>query len=174
MNLLRGGRGVRATSGRESLVRGTVRAAVVASCLFAAGCAAKAPLATALPVVARPTRPAPAPVLARIPEYGIEAVGLHVTGGGTLVDFRYRVVDPQKAAVLLDRNQKIHLLDPAHNLLLTVPSLAYVGALRQTAVAPQAGKTYFILFGNAARSVKSGSQVTLAIGDHRVEGLVVM
>lgn len=119
------------------------------------------------------TPPAPLPALVALPELGIEVVALHLSASGSIVDLRYRVVDPRKAAVMLRRQETPLLLDPEHGLQLSVPAMAYVGSLRQTAIEPEAGKTYFILFGNAARSVKPGSRVTLVLGDRKVEGLTV-
>jgi len=148
--------------------------AVGLTALSGYGCAARgAPAASLLTPPVR-TRPAPAPAIARLPELGIEVVGLHVTAGGSLVDFRYRVLDSHKAALLLNAREKPALMDPAHGLRLSVPTMAYVGALRQTSIEPEAGKTYFILFGNAARSVVPGSRVTLVIGESHIEDLVVM
>jgi len=151
-----------------------VGVAVGLTVLSGSGCAAKgAPRASLPPPPAR-VRPAPAAAIARLPELGIEVVGLHITAGGNLVDFRYRVLDPHKAALLLNAREKPVLMDLAHGLRLSVPTMAYVGALRQTSIEPEAGKTYFILFGNAARSVVTGSRVTLVIGESRIEDLVVM
>jgi hypothetical protein len=133
-----------------------------------------APLASApLSPPPKAVRPAPAPALASLPELGIEVVGVHVTAGGSIVDFRYRVVDSSKAARILKRQVKLNLLDEANGLRLNVPVMPYVGALRQSAIEPEAGKTYFILFGNAARSVKPGSKVTLVIGDAKIADLAV-
>jgi hypothetical protein len=47
-----------------------------------------------------------------------------------------------------------------------------VGALRQKTIKPEAGRIYFILFGNP-NVVKEGSKVTLVIGDVKVENLTV-
>ena len=105
--------------------------------------------------------------------FGIEAVALRLTSAGTMLDFRYRVVDSRKAAALLQKSAKPYLLDPATGARLTVPSPAYVGPLRQTAVAPEIGKTYFIFFGNSGRLLKHGDRVTLILGEARFEGLEI-
>jgi hypothetical protein len=105
--------------------------------------------------------------------FGIEFSALRLTSGGTMLDFRYRVVDSQKAAALLQKSAKPYLLDPVTGARLMVPSPAYIGPLRQTAVAPEVGKTYFIFFGNAGRLLKQGDRVTLVLGDARFEGLEI-
>ena len=160
---------------RRKVKSASLNAMVLAAVLLAVGCAGqKAPLASASPSPPPgPVRPAPAPVLASLPDLGIEVVGVHITAGGRIVDFRYRVVDSSKAVRILKRQEKLQLLDEANGLRLNVPVMPYVGALRQSAIEPAAGKTYFILFGNAARSVKPGSKVTLMIGDSKVTELVV-
>ena len=63
--------------------------------------------------------------------------------------------------------------DPATGTRLTVPDMPNVGALRQTAVAPQAGKVYFILFWNPGGLVKPGQKVDLVLGGTTVRDLVV-
>jgi len=105
--------------------------------------------------------------------FGIELVALRLTSAGTMLDFRYRVVDSQKAAALLHKGAKPYLVDPASGARLMVPSPAFIGPLRQTAVAPEVGKTYFIFFGNAGRLLKQGDRVTLVLGDARFEGIEI-
>ena len=48
-----------------------------------------------------------------------------------------------------------------------------IGALRQSALNPEAGKIYFVLFKNPNGYVKPGSRVTVVIGDFKAEHLVV-
>ena len=105
--------------------------------------------------------------------FGIELVALRLTSAGTMLDFRYRVVDSQKAAALLHKGAKPYLVDPASGARLMVPSPAFIGPLRQTAVAPEVGKTYFIFFGNSGRLLKQGDRVTLVLGDARFEGIEI-
>jgi hypothetical protein len=136
-------------------------------------------------VAARAAGPARQPAAFKPPPYdastvsaaeeklGIQVVALRLSHSGNLLDLRYRVVDPETAHACLGRDAKPHIEDPVNCLTLSVPSMPYVGALRQTAVAPQAGRVYFMLFGNAGTAVKAGSKVTLVIGGTRVENLIV-
>ncbi len=105
---------------------------------------------------------------------GIEVVALRLTSAGTMLDFRYRVVNSRRASDILSKSAKPYLLDPATGTRLTTPSPAYVGPLRQTSVTPEAGKTYFIFFGNPGRLLKKGCLVTLVLGDTRLDGLEIM
>jgi hypothetical protein len=104
--------------------------------------------------------------------YGISIVGIKLSGNGYLVDFRYRVVDPGKAAALADRKVTPYLADQASGLKSTVPTGPRMGSLRAKGT-PVAGKTYFILFSNGKKVVKKGSIVDVVIGDFRAEGLTV-
>jgi hypothetical protein len=105
--------------------------------------------------------------------WGIQAVSLRQTAHGHLLDFRYRVLDPQKAATLLRRQNKPYLIDEATGNKLPVPSMPKIGALRQSALTPEAGKVYFVMFQNPNGFVKSGSKVTVVIGNFKAEHLVV-
>jgi hypothetical protein len=106
-------------------------------------------------------------------EWGIRVVSLRQTANGHLLDFRYRVVDPEKAATLLRREEKPFLIDEATGKRFPVPQMPKIGALRQSSIAPEAGKVYFILFKNPFGLLKSGSRVTVVIGKFKAEHLVV-
>ena len=105
--------------------------------------------------------------------WGIEVTSLHLSAKGRMVDFRYRVLDPDKAALLGDRNVKPTLTDLATGAVLRVPSFPKTGSMRQTAAKMQKGRTYFMLFANTGMPVKSGSRVTLVVGDFKAENLTV-
>jgi hypothetical protein len=105
---------------------------------------------------------------------GIRMEGLRLSAAGYIVDFRYRVTDPDKAAVLLDRKIRPYLLDEASGAQLGVPDTAKLGQLRTTGrnkVVPD--QDYFILFANPGRYVQAGTRMTLVMGDVRLENLTV-
>ena len=106
--------------------------------------------------------------------WGVEVLGLHPTAAGAMLDFRYRVVDPSRAAPLLDGKQRPYLLD-GRGAKLGVPETPILGSLRQTG---RNGKistdhTYFVLFANPAKYLRPGDRVTLAVGDARLSDLTV-
>jgi hypothetical protein len=105
--------------------------------------------------------------------FGVEVVGIHLTAAGHMVDFRYRVLDPPKAAPLLDRRQRAELVDAATGAVLAVPQAPKIGTLRQNTANPRAGQVAFALFANPRRLVRSGSKVTVRIGEFAAEGLAV-
>lgn len=108
-------------------------------------------------------------------KWGLEIVAVRLSAAGGMVDFRYRVVDPEKAAFLTDRNLKAYLLDQASGRALEVPTTAKIGPLRQTTPyeKPEEGRIYFMLFGNPGKLIQSGSKVTLAIGDVKIKNIPV-
>ena len=105
--------------------------------------------------------------------WGIQISSLRLSANGNIVDFRYKVLDPDKAAALGDPETKPFLVDQASGAKLLVPKTPKIGPLRQTAQKPETGKVYFLLFANPGRLVKSGSKVTVAIGDFRAENMTV-
>lgn len=105
--------------------------------------------------------------------WGIQVTALRLSAQGYMVDFRYKVLDPGKAAALADPNAKPCLVDQATGARLNVPRSPKVGPLRQSAQNLTGGKIYFALFANPGKVVKSGSKVTVAIGDFKAEDLVV-
>ena len=106
-------------------------------------------------------------------DYGIELAALRSSANGYVIDFRYKVLDPDKAAVLVQKENKPYLIDQATGARLLVPNTPKLGPLRQTAQKPSAGKVYFALFSNPGKVVKPGNKVTVVIGDFRAKDLVV-
>ncbi|GAB4339805.1 MAG: hypothetical protein Kow0099_15250 [Candidatus Abyssubacteria bacterium] len=106
------------------------------------------------------------------PRDSIEIVSLRQTAGGYLLDLRYRVLDPEQAAAVFDRQNDAYLIDEATGTTLGVPTTAKVGPLRQTNFKPDPERIYFILFSNPG-VVTAGDKVTFVVGDYRAEHLVV-
>lgn len=105
-------------------------------------------------------------------EWGIEITSVRMAVDGYMVDFRYRVLDAKKAETLFVRKNKPYLIDQASQKVLAVPSMGKIGPLR-TANNAQAGRIYWMFFGNNQGLIKSGSKITVVIGDFRVENLTV-
>ena len=106
-------------------------------------------------------------------KWGVQTEGLRLSAAGYMLDFRFRVLDPNKAVPLLDRANKPYLLDPQSGAKLIVPAPPKVGSLRQKSRAPKRDKVYFVMFSNPGRFIKSGQKVTVVIGDFKAENLVV-
>jgi hypothetical protein len=130
----------------------------------AAGCASTDPEQPPAP----PAATEPAPTVEE--RWGVEVVALRLTGAGYMLDFRYKVLDPDKAAELFERANKPALIHRASGSKLEVPRPAKTGPLRPTNP-PQAGRVYFMLFSNPG-IVKAGDEVTVTIGDFEVDVVV--
>jgi hypothetical protein len=105
-------------------------------------------------------------------KWGIELVAMRSTAEGHMVDFRYKVLDAEKASPLFKRQIKPYLIHQESGKALAVPNTAKIGALRNSNT-PQEGRTYWMFFGNHNRLVQKGDKVTVAIGDFRAADLVV-
>lgn len=107
--------------------------------------------------------------------YGIRIEGLRLTSAGSMLDFRYRVLDPAKAAPLLNGKIQPYLFDEARGAKLGVPDTPVLGRIRQTARNHNimGNRTYFVMFGNPGKAVRSGDRVSLLLGNVKITDLTV-
>ena len=104
--------------------------------------------------------------------WGIDSLQVKYTESGEMIRFSYRVVDPEKAALLNDKKIEPALEDPQAGVKLTIPQMENVGKLRQSSE-PEPGKSYWMAFSNVGRRVRPGHHVDVVIGHFRAQGLVV-
>ncbi|MDX9786295.1 MAG: hypothetical protein RBT11_05955 [Desulfobacterales bacterium] len=104
--------------------------------------------------------------------WGIQITGMRLTSSGFMLDFRYRVVDAQKAAPLFDRKTKPYLIHQETGAKFIVPAPPKTGPLRSSNE-PKEGYVYWMFFGNPGGYVKSGDKVTVVIGNFKAENLIV-
>ena len=87
-----------------------------------------------VPVVDAETASAKAAIekaLAELEEtWGVKVLGVRLTAAGHMLDFRYRICEPDKATALFDRLTKPYLVDEASGTKLAVPNPPKVGPLR--------------------------------------------
>lgn len=105
-------------------------------------------------------------------QWGIEITSVRLTANDHMIDFRYRVVDAEKAKELFVRENKPALIHQESGKVLVVPATAKVGPLRNSDT-PKEGKIYWMFFGNAGMLVKPGDKATVVIGEFRAENLTV-
>ncbi len=103
--------------------------------------------------------------------FGVAELRVRRSAAGHLLDLRYRVLDPAKAAPLHARAQKPILVDERSGRKLVVPTTPKAGALRSTAP-PKAGRIYFALFANPGGAVRRGDQVSVVMGELRASLVV--
>jgi len=105
-------------------------------------------------------------------EWGIEIMFVRQTAAGYMLEFRYKVVDAEKAKALFERQIKPMLTHTESGAKLIVPTPAKTGALRNSNP-PKDGNTYWMFFANPGQLVKPGQHVSIEIGDFLAENLVV-
>jgi hypothetical protein len=100
--------------------------------------------------------------------YGINITLVAVSAAGGLIDFRYQVVDPDKA------NAVIHDLDLYPKIVVekTGETLVMRTLPHMHGKTLELGGNYFFLLPNAHNAIKPGSLLTLVIGDARIEHVV--
>jgi hypothetical protein len=99
---------------------------------------------------------------------GVEITTVAVTGGGGLVDLRFKVVDPDRADALHDESTPPAVVDEqsglvVHDLLM---NHAHSGPFKT-------GVTYYLVFNNPGNWVHRGGTVTVLLGDAQVEHVKV-
>lgn len=105
-------------------------------------------------------------------QWGVDVIFLRQTSAGYMLEFRYKVLDPEKAAPLFDRQTKPLLTHVSTGAKLIVPTPPKTGALRNSNP-PLTDHTYWMFFANPGQLVKPGDIVDIEIGDFAVRGLVV-
>ncbi|RJO74248.1 MAG: hypothetical protein C4523_00955 [Myxococcales bacterium] len=143
----------------KRILVGGVAAALAAALLLLAVHAASSP---ATPAGFSPAREPSEEEL----RYGLQPDGVFLSAGGYILDFRYRVLDAEKAAAIINRQVAPVLTDVESGARFLVPNTPKVGALRQTRMGPKRdGKHQFMLFANPSGRVKRGQTVRVSIGD---------
>lgn len=106
--------------------------------------------------------------------WGIKILGIRLSANGYMVDFRYQVLESEKASPLFDRKVKAtpYLIDEASGTKLSVPNMPKVGSLRAKGNL-ETDRNYFILFSNPNGLIKRGNKVTVIIGEFKAEHLIV-
>jgi hypothetical protein len=105
-------------------------------------------------------------------KWGVEILYVRQTAAGYMLEFRYKVLDAEKAKALFVRQTKPLLTHAETGAKLIVPTPAKTGALRNSNP-PLVDHTYWMFFANPGKLVKPGDHVDIDIGEFRVAGLVV-
>lgn len=149
-------------------------ALLVFALILLAGCAS-APKTPAAAPAERAVPPAVAalPAFGDIEEAGIEVVQVHRIAHGHMLDFRYRVTDPERAKALLKRGTAAYLVHEPTGAKLGVPNMPKVGNLRQSTMNPERGRVYFMIFTANGLAVNPGDKVGVVFGEYRFDNLTV-
>jgi hypothetical protein len=105
-------------------------------------------------------------------QWGVEVVFVRQTSAGYMLEFRYKVLDAEKAKPLFDRQTKPMLTHVDSGATFIVPTPPKTGALRNSNP-PLADHTYWMFFANPGKYVKPGDLVTIEIGDFVAKNIIV-
>lgn len=99
---------------------------------------------------------------------GVRIVYVALTGGGGLIDLRFQVIDPSKAAAVHDDATPPAIVDQASGLVVNSLLMGHSHSGTFTA-----GQTYYLVFENPGNLVQRGSMVSVLLGDAQVDDVVV-
>jgi hypothetical protein len=123
---------------------------------------------------AAPKPPPPPPAKTTIENgWGIQVSSMRLSMGNSVVDLRYKVLDPEKAARLGDGKTPAYIIDRTTGKKLVMPTPPKEGAFPPYSSKLVAGRTYFSMVSNQGGTLKSGSQVTVVIGGSEATNLTV-
>ncbi len=100
-------------------------------------------------------------------QYGIQMALVAVTAAGGLVDVRYKVIDPEKAALLATEEDGIMPMVYVENGDFMLMPDAHMRTQKLIA-----GRMYFTLIPNAQNVVKRGFSVTIVFNDIALEPII--
>ena len=103
-----------------------------------------------------------------VEKIGVKIVSVAVTGDGGLIDFRFQVVDPDKANAVHDVNNPPTLVDEATGLVVNSLLMGHAHNGPYTA-----GQTYYLIFENPGNIVQSGNKVSVLLGNAEVDHVLV-
>jgi hypothetical protein len=106
-------------------------------------------------------------------DWGIEPVHIRVTADGYMVEFRYRIMDVEKALILSDRKDFPRLQSQKSRAKLVVPYGPTVGFLKSNRKFVKLGKNYTTMFSNENRHMNVGDKVKIEIRDQVSPELVL-
>jgi hypothetical protein len=99
---------------------------------------------------------------------GVKIVHVAITGGGGLIDLRYQVVDPDKAAAVHDEATPPAIVDETTHVVVNSLLMGHLHA-----GVYKTGVTYYLVFENPGNLVQRGSRVSVLLGEAQVQHVPV-
>ena len=98
-------------------------------------------------------------------DWGIEPVHARITARGYMVEFRYRVLDTEKALIMSSRkvSEFPYLLAEKSKARLSVPYGSTVGFLKSNRSFLKKGKNYTAMFSNQGKHLLPGDTVRIQL-----------
>jgi hypothetical protein len=99
---------------------------------------------------------------------GIRIQRVTMTGGGGLIDLRFQVIEPSKAAGVHDTATPPTIVDESSGLVVDqlLMNHAHSGTFA-------AGRSYYLVFENPGNLIHQGSTVSVLLGNSQLEHVVV-
>jgi hypothetical protein len=116
----------------------------------------KAPKPVAMQPLTEPTTPEQ--------RWGIQVCSARLIMGNSFVNLQYKIVDPDKAT-LFSGNRQAYILEPNSGAKLYLPTRPKEGSFPPPANRLSPGRTLFAVIGNKGGILKSGSKVSVVLGD---------
>jgi len=107
--------------------------------------------------------------------WGVEPIHLRVTAAGYMVEFRYKILDVEKALILASRKREDfpYLQSLKSKAKLSVPYGSTVGFLKSNRRFHKKGKNYIAMFSNEGQHLLPGDKVKVQIKDQLSQELTV-
>ncbi len=99
-------------------------------------------------------------------KWGIHISHIAVVADGGLIDFRFQVIDPDKASPVMEVETRPHLY--VESTGQEVSSLYHIMHNHDI----QAGKSHYLIFNNENGAIRSGTSVSVVLGDMRLEHII--
>jgi len=100
-------------------------------------------------------------------QYGMRVNLLAVTGAGGFVDVRIKIVDGEKAKLLLEDAKNFPALLTSQNIVISAPADTKSQEIRY-----DNGGTMFIMYPNSGNAVTRGAPVNILFGDLALDPIV--
>lgn len=95
--------------------------------------------------------------------WGVEPIHARVTANGYMIEFRYKVLDPEKALILSDRKDFPYMVSLKSRAKLSVPYFPTVGYVKSNRGFLHKGRNYSAIFSNENRHMLRGDQVKIQV-----------
>ncbi len=99
-------------------------------------------------------------------KWGIHISHIAVVADGGLIDFRFVVLDPDKAAPVMEVDTRPHLY--VEETGYEVSSLYHIMHNHDI----PAGESHYLIYNDSNGAIKSGTSVSVVIGDMRLEHII--
>jgi len=96
-------------------------------------------------------------------DWGVEPVHMRVTANGFMIEFRYKILDVDKAMIFSDRKVFPYLLSMKSKARLSIPYGSTVGFLKSNRRFIKKGKNYIAMFSNEGQHMLKGDKVKIQI-----------